>query len=73
MKFIYEVSVVTENMKHIRKFFGIGEAMQACVEAAICDNVIATHIMDCETGEILFMTENDEVVWISGLGDPRDF
>lgn len=69
---IYEVVVATESVEYVSKIFGLWDALMMCAEAGECDNVLGSHVMDCETGEIMFQMEDGEVAWVSGLGDPRE-
>lgn len=73
MNNIYEVLVVTETAEYVTKIFGLPEAVMECARAAECDNVLNTHVMDCETGEIMLHVVDGTIVWVSGLGDPREF
>ena len=70
MKNIYEVMVNDGYVEHIHRIYGLENAIVFCVECGSCDNVVATHIMDTETGELMLIIENNSVVWVSGIGNP---
>ena len=70
---IYEVMVNTGEVEHIHKIYGLEDAINFCIECGLCDNVVATHVMDTETGEIMWHMEHGIVVWVSGIGNPFEF
>lgn len=67
---IYEVMVNDGNVEHIHHIYGLENAIAFSIECGRCDNVVATHVMDTETGEIMWHMENGIVVWVSGIGNP---
>ena len=70
---IYEVMVNTGEVEHIHKIYGLEDAINFCIECGLCDNVVTTHVVDTETGEIMWCIEHGIVVWVSGIGNPFEF
>ena len=55
---IYEVMVNIGEVEHIHKIYGLEDAINFCIECGLCDNVVATHVVDTETGEIMWRIEH---------------
>ena len=73
MKNIYEVMVSDGDVEHLHSIYGLENAVRFCIECGLCDNVVATHVKDIETGEILWHIEDGIVVWVSGFGNMLEF
>ena len=73
MKNIYEVMIYDGNVEHLHYIYGLKSAVRFCIEYGLCDNVVAAHVKDIETSEIMWHIENGIVVWISGFGNIFEF
>lgn len=70
---IYEVMVNDGNVEHIHRIYGLETAIAFSIECGLCDNVVATHVVDTTTGEIMWHMVDGVVVWVSGIGNPFEF